>query len=226
MTISLQPRGQGEIVAVRLFATADPSDRLAEAIEMLRAHPLVDVVGVAPTGRETADAIRSENVDALVVSDHLSDVARLIRVSSGIRLNDSPAMVVAAEQISKPVMARSLASGFDGVVALHDGTDATATRLSQIVEGQHRLIDDPSLRTIPLAHGQLARTLTVQSDTDRQILDLVGTGLDDREIAALAELTIQEVRNRIEALLFANDLNSRTHLAIMRASHVVIPDFT
>jgi hypothetical protein len=33
------------------------------------------------------------------------------------------------------------------------------------------------------------------------------------------------VRNRVEALLFANDLRSRTHLAILRASHVVIPDF-
>jgi DNA-binding NarL/FixJ family response regulator len=216
---------QGEIVVVRLFATAGPSDRLAEAVESLRVHPLVDVVGIAPTGRETSDAIRNENVDALVVSDHLSDVARLIRVSTGIPLSDPPAMVVAAEQISKPLMARSLASGFDGVVALHEGSDATATRLSQIVEGQHRLIDDPSLGTISLAPGQLARALTVQDDTDRQILDLVGTGLDDREIAALAELTIQEVRNRVEALLFANDLRSRTHLAILRASHVVIPDF-
>jgi DNA-binding NarL/FixJ family response regulator len=57
-------------------------------------------------------------------------------------------------------------------------------------------------------------------------MDLVGAGLSDEAISGTLKISIQEVRNRIEGLLTSNGLSSRTHLAVARASHVVIPDFT
>ncbi len=84
--------------------------------EMLDKFQVPRLVGVGANGRETVDAIRSTSLDALLFGEEFADLARTIRLSAGIPLNSTPVMVLAADDISKPVIVRSLACGFDGVV--------------------------------------------------------------------------------------------------------------
>lgn len=58
----------------------------------------------------------------------------------------------------------------------------------------------------------------IEGEDDRHIADLVGIGLTDEEIARVIDRSLQHTRNRIEHLLFSNDLTHRTQLAVIRAS--------
>lgn len=210
---------------VKVFATTSPGMPCGDFVASLGTHPVIDVVGVGSDGRDAVDAIRSAEVDALLFGEEYSDLARTIRLSLGIPLNSSPAMVLAAEGVSKGVIVRSIACGFDGLVAITDPTVTAADRLVNIVNGQNLLVNEPLLGEINYTPGLLARTLVSDSPLNSEVLDLVGAGLDDGAIARLLGIGIQDVRNHIEGLLHANGLTSRTHLAVARASHVVIPDF-
>lgn len=209
---------------VKLFATSPPGDPLVDIVAALRSHSSIDVIGVGETGRETVEAIRAVSPDALVFADSLSDLARAIRISAGIPLQSSPTMVLAAERISRPLLVRSLAYGFDAVLPIDDTPEATASRIAEIVDGHHRLADETNLDSP--APGILSRILVTHDPIDREIADLVGSGLGDDEIARVTGRSIQDVRNRIEGIIDANNLSTRTHLAVMRAAQIVVPDLS
>lgn len=210
-------------MVVRLFATARTNDQLVSLARDLQSHPLVEVVGVGSTGQETVDILRNEPVDTFVFSESMADLARAIRLSVGLPLNSSPAWVVATDSMSGARLVTSLAYGFDSILPIVDDPDAAARRLVEIMDGQHRLSDEIPIGSF--APGLLARTLLADDPIDRQIADLVGAGLDDHEISRVIDRTIQDVRNRIESIIDANQLSTRTHLAIMRAAQIVVPDF-
>lgn len=210
-------------MVVRVFAAASAGDRLEALAKDLRSHPEVEVVGIGSTGNKTVEVLRTEPVDTCVFSETLADLARAIRLSTGIPLNGSPAMVVAADSISDARLVTSLAYGFDSILPVAAGPDAAARRLVEIANGQHRLSNEIPVDS--LAPGLLARRLVADDPIDRQIADLVGSGLDDGEISRVTGRSIQDVRNRIESIIDANSLSTRTHLAIMRAAQIVVPDF-
>lgn len=210
---------------VKVFAATKPGMPCGDFVDALHSHPEIDLVGVGANGRETVDAIRSTSLDALLFGEEFADLARTIRLSADIPLNSTPTMVLAADGISKPVIVRSLACGFDGVVSMSEQVSSTAKRLVNIVNGEHRLVDEPILGQINYTPGLLVRSLITSSSVDSEVMDLVGAGLDDVAIGETLGMSIQQVRNVIEGLLHMNNLASRTHLAVARASHVVIPDF-
>lgn len=211
-------------MAVRLFATASTGDDLSRLTAEFRSRPEVHVVGVGTTGRETVAALREEPIDALLFSPNLADIARVIRISGRIPMNSSPALVVAAESISHARRATSLAYGFDSILPTSVGAEVAANRLIEIVDGQHRLTNEtPVDRQTP---GLLARALVADDPVDREIADLVGSGLDDDDIARVTGRSIQDVRNRIEHIIDANRLSTRTHLALLRAAQINVPDFS
>jgi DNA-binding NarL/FixJ family response regulator len=211
---------------VSLFATTQRDGPCGSFTDALRSHPDIEVVGIGANGREVLEAIRSTSVDAVLFDEVYADLARTIRLSAEIPLNSSPTMVLAAENVTRPIIVKSIACGFDGVVSITDELRLAAKRLTDIVNGDERLVDEPLLAELQYTPGLLVRQLVSAGPIDREVMDLVGAGLNDEAISGTLKISIQEVRNRIEGLLTSNGLSSRTHLAVARASHVVIPDFT
>ena len=160
----------------------------------------------------------------MVFSEHLADLARVIRITGHLPFGGPTAVVMAADRTTDARRVTSLAYGFDSVLPITNDPDAAAKRLREIVDGQHRLVDETPVGS--LAPGLLARALVVDDPVDREIADLVGSGLGDDEIARVTGHSIQEVRNRIEGIIDANKVTTRTHLAVMRAAQIVVPDLT
>lgn len=209
---------------VKLFATTPPGDPLAKIVNTFQSHPNIEVVGTGDTGRDTVEALARHQIDAVIFSWSRADIARVIRMSGRVPENSSPALVVASESVSQPFRVTSLAYGFDSVLPIAHGPEAAATRLLEISAGHHRLTDEASIDS--LTPGLLARTLIADDPVDREIADLVGSGLGDDEIARVTGRSIQEIRNRLEAIIHANNLSTRTHLAVMRAAQIVVPDLS
>jgi DNA-binding NarL/FixJ family response regulator len=104
--------------------------------------------------------------------------------------------------------------------------ESAVERIASVVAGTSTLESEPALRDLGLSPGLLARELVFRDSNDRLVSDLVATGLTDDDIALAMGWTIQKVRNQIEHLLSANELNHRTQLAVIRASLLKVPDFS
>ena len=134
-------------------------------------------------------------------------------------------MVLAAPERSDPVIVRAALYGFDGIIALADDPADRLRRISAAIDGSESPADEPLVQRLGIPHGLLVREFVASGERDREVADLVGVGLDDRAIATTMSVPVQEVRNTIERLLSTNGLTSRTHLAVVRAGRVIVPDF-
>ena len=190
-------------------------------------HPLssaLALVGTTTSIGATLDAIRTNTVDALLFDYEWAHPMKSIRASLSAKA--FPPFIAVHEQASRAAMVHALACGFDGLVGTSDGSGAIINKIERIVDGTWSFESEPWLREIGLSRGLLARELELSEDYDEQLVDLVGTGLPDEDIALLMDWSIQRVRNRIENLLSNNQLSYRTQLAVIRAASLKVPDFS
>lgn len=181
------------------------------------------LAGTTSTGASTVDVLHSDGIDAVIFPFDWLDFIHTLRSSSSS--SGAARLIVAADGVSAPLLVRTLAYGFDGVVDMNLEPVHAIGQVARIVDGAWRLESDPAVRGLALTRGLLAKELTLSDADDRHIADLVGTGLPDDEIAAVMDWSIQAVRNRIESLLAANQLSYRTQLAVIRAASLKVPDF-
>ena len=182
------------------------------------------LVGTSATARDTLDAMRSQQVDAVLFPTAWADIMRTLRVSiDGV--GHSP-LILTTEQPSKTSLVRAFACGFNGTVFTSAGLTQAISRVSEIISGSWSLENEPVLRGLAITPGLLSRQVVFEDSHDEQIADLLGTGLLDHDIAILMDMTIQQVRNRIENLLTQNELSYRTQLAVVRAARLKVPDFS
>lgn len=201
---------------LHVFVVGADQETFSSFVSSLSTRDDFRVADVARNAIQTAEAMRSGAADALLFPDEWSDAVRSIK--SSVRDTTDIPLVVTAAPLSKPILARSLAYGFNGAVSPLDPIDVSIQRIQDIVSGSWHLEDEPSIRDLGLANGLFDRDLVIEEEDDRHIADLVGVGLTDEEIARVIDKPLQHTRNRIEHLLFSNDLTHRTQLAVIRAS--------
>lgn len=207
-------------------AWAGPSISSRRAfVDQLRNHESVDFVGEVHSGVDTADLMRRGLAAAVLTPVEWADVMRTIRFSVDLELTPVPRVVLEAPEIDAPLLVKAVSFGFDGAVASSHSTEMTIERLKDIVDGSHDISNEPALQDLDISHGLLSRELVFSDDVQRSICDLLSSGLTDEEISSVQGLSVQAVRNSIEATLHANSLSRRTPLAVMHASQVRIPDF-
>jgi len=208
---------------LRIVVGNGPGSVLDSTVEQLAVSPAVEIVGVATTGRESIDALRSSAVDVFMFPVDWFNLARMIR--SCIDGSAEPSYVVAAPAPSRVHVVRALQYGYDGVVSVDQHADAVSTHLAAVAAGDVSLYDHPSLASLDLEPGLLARELSYPTAVDADVADLIASGLTDADIAETLSLPLQTVRNRVEALLTSNELSHRTQLAILQIVSWKIPDF-
>lgn len=183
----------------------------------------ISLTGSSTSIGTTVDAIRSNDLDALLFSSEWAHPMKSVR--SALSQSSVPSFIAVHRHASRASIVHALACGFDGVVSVSDDPKSTIAKIEKIIDGTWTFESEPWLRELGLRRGILARELVLSDTNDEQLVDLVGTGLPDEDIAMLMDWTIQQVRNRIESLLTDNDLAYRTQLAVIRAASLKVPDF-
>ena len=207
----------------RLFIGESTGDLLGRR---LRSVAGLDIVGSAQTGREVSAAMKESAADIFAFPPDWLELGRSIRISLDVPERGSPAFVVAGESPGLSLVVKSHLYGMDGIVDTTQDQDAVVSRLNAVVDGSWHLSRDPAVTGLGLSHGLLSREPVIRNREDREIADLLGGGLTDDEIADLLGIPVQRVRNRIEHLIFENDLVYRTQLAVLVTSLVKVPDFS
>lgn len=189
----------------------------------LSGRPDLRILPVRTTGVEVVETLRSHPVDVVLLPMDWVDVARAIKKDVVPALKTTPSLVLIAQTPRLSTRARAFASGFDGIVDLADDIESIVAALHRITTSSSP--DEDVVRGLGIIPDLLTRELVLIHPDDAELLDLLAIGTTDEDIAHAMEWTIQQVRNRVGALLDANGLRYRTHLAVVRVSSARIPDF-
>ena len=209
---------------LRLHFAGPQGHPLESALSDWRGDHGAILSGTTSTAQATVDAMRTPDHDAVLFPLEWVDLMRTVKASTSDVMMTP--LIVASELPSKAGIVRAFACGFHGAVHFGSGYSSAAERIASIVDGSWTLDSEPILRELAVSRGLLAKELVTSDSDDGQLVDLLGTGLTDDEIARLMDWTVQRVRNRIERLLHDNALMYRTQLAVIRAASLKVPDFS
>lgn len=213
-------------LVLKLVVSHPAAGPLQSFLDIANGRDDLEVVGVARTGRETVEAIRTTGADALVFSDEWTELCRAIRVSLGLASGHGPAFIVGADEPNPALIVKSALYGFDGAVPARSRPELAIPQILEIANGAHSIAEEPVVRELGIQTGVLAKRVIITDRIDNEIADLVAAGLGDDDIAVITESSIQFVRNRIENLVHVNGLTHRTQLAVLKAASWEVPDFT
>jgi DNA-binding NarL/FixJ family response regulator len=133
--------------------------------------------------------------------------------------------VVATQSPTVPLFVKAHQFGFNNVLPLTTPEEKIVPSLQRTLSGEESIKDHPSVKALHLTPGALSHSISFEDINDQHIVELVGVGLSDHEIAEALNLSIQNVRNRVAHSIRINQLTNRTQLALLQNTNWQIPDF-
>lgn len=203
----------------------DRAEPLDSIIAVLENDDAVASINVATTGRQVIDTLHASPVDVSISSGTGLDFNRMLQRHIDPTVATALTRVVATKTPSVPLLVKAHQYGFNNVLPLNDKTDHIVPTLQRTLRGEESLVNHPSVKSLHLTPGVLTRNISLESHNDQHIVELIGVGLPDHEIAEALSISIQTVRNRVGSLIRINHLTNRTQLALLQYANWQIPDF-
>ncbi|MDN3357761.1 response regulator transcription factor [Actinomadura sp. DC4] len=195
---------------IRLLVVDDQAAIRDALAVMLDLDPDITVVGTAANGEEAVTAVEEHDPQVVLMDLHMP-VMGGVEATSRIRAARPglPVVVLTTFEDDESILA-ALHAGARGYLT----KDADRAKIVQAVRGAHagQAVLDPDVqaRLLTLATRtpalETAVPLTVR---EREILDLIGQGLRNNEIARRLYITEATVKTHINNLFAKADLHSR-----------------
>lgn len=194
----------------------------AEAVSSVLKNAAVNVVGITTTGRAALEALASTVPDILLLDLRLPDMCG---VGVGRRaLELQPAVkILALTAVDDPSAAgRALQEGFHGVLPTGASTARLIEALTAISAGQTIL---PQHVTTALGRkGQphereCALLVSRLTNRERQVLGLLATGANSKEIARHLKIAPNTVRTHVQRLLAKLGVNNRLKAVVLATTN-------
>lgn len=203
----------------------DRAEPLDSIIAVLENDDAVASINVATTGRQVIDTLHASPVDVSISSGTGLDFNRMLQRHIDPTVAAALTRVVATKTPSVPLLVKAHQYGFNNVLPLNDKTNHIVPTLQRTIRGEESLVNHPTVKSLHLTPGVLTRNISLESSNDQHIVELIGVGLPDHEIAEALSISIQTVRNRVASLIRINHLSNRTQLALLQYANWQIPDF-
>ena len=203
----------------------DRTEPLDSIIAVLENDDAVASINVATTGRQVIDTLHASPVDVSISSGTGLDFTRMLQRHIAPAIATSLTRVVATKTPTVPLLVKAHQFGFHNVLPLTDQTDHIVPTLQRTLRGEESLVNHPTVKSLHLTPGVLTRNISLENSNDQHIVELIGVGLPDHEIAEALSISIQTVRNRVGSLIRINHLSNRTQLALLQNTNWQIPDF-
>jgi len=204
------------MTSVRVFIVDDHEIVRRGITTILADQTDITIVGEAPTGRGAILRAPTVKPDVVIIGA-LDDIGSAVEVARELRNRHPPiaVLMLTTSDDDDAIMAAMLAGAAGVVAKTITATDLTAA-IRSIAAGR-TLLDARGIaallnrvRAAPPAPGPFDEL----TDTERQILDLIGEGFTNREIAGrmcVAEATVKNYASRIFGKL---GVTSRTQAAL------------
>jgi two-component system, NarL family, response regulator DevR len=203
---------------IRVFLLDDHEVVRRGVVELLTAEPDMEVVGEASTAVEALSRVPAVRPDVAVLDVRLPDgdgvtVCRELRST----LPDLRCLILTSFADDQALFDAIMAGAAGYVLKQIRGVDLVGA-IRTVASGQSLLDPRATARVLDRmrqAGSAQADPLSVLSEQERAVLDLIGEGLTNREIGERMFLAEKTVKNYVSHLLAKLGLQRRTQAAIL-----------
>lgn len=204
---------------IRVFVLDDHELVRRGLKELLDAEPDMEVVGEAATAESAVGRVPVLDVDVAVLDVRLPDgdgveVCREIRSAS-----PGTACLMLTGYGDDRALLAAIMAGAAGYAMKHaQGMDVVES-VRAVAEGRSALGPEAAQRVMALLREKAETTdpLAALTSQEKRVLDLIGEGLTNREIAERMFLSEKTVKNYVSALLTKLGMNRRSQAAALVA---------
>lgn len=132
------------------------------------------------------------------------------------RVGDGRRLIVFGSEPVRHIVARHLADGVHSLIAVDSTRQELLAALASLQEGP-AYVSPGVVRTLAAEHAA-SPTLAKLTHREREVLDLVATGLTNREIAGKLVVSPNTVRSHLQAISTKLGVSSRAKLAALGRS--------
>jgi len=204
---------------IRVFVLDDHEVVRRGVKELLDAEPDMEVVGEAATAESAVGRVPLLGVDVAVLDVRLPDgdgveVCREIRSASP----GTACLMLTGYGDDRAVLAAIMAGAAGYAMKHAHGMDVVES-VRAVAEGRSALGPEAAQRVMALLREKAETTdpLAALSSQEKRVLDLIGEGLTNREIAERMFLSEKTVKNYVSALLTKLGMKRRSQAAALVA---------
>jgi DNA-binding NarL/FixJ family response regulator len=204
---------------IRVFVLDDHEVVRRGVKELLDAEPDMEVVGEAATAESAVGRVPLLGVDVAVLDVRLPDgdgveVCREIRSASP----GTACLMLTGYGDDRAVLAAIMAGAAGYAMKHAQGMDVVES-VRAVAEGRSALGPEAAERVMALLREKAETTdpLAALSSQEKRVLDLIGEGLTNREIAERMFLSEKTVKNYVSALLTKLGMKRRSQAAALVA---------
>lgn len=209
---------------IRIFLLDDHEVVRRGIKDLLESESGLTVVGEASTAAEASEKIEGLEVDVAVLDARLPDGSG-IQVCRDIRArNDKIHVIILTSYDDDEAL-------FSAIMAGAAGYALKQIRGNDLIDAVRRVAQGQSLLDPAVTQRVLERIRTHNPDgplagltqQERRVLQLIGDGLTNREIAERMFLAEKTVKNYVSQLLAKLNMQRRTQIAVLAAKQRDIP---
>lgn len=207
-------------------AVVDDQQLVREGFALiLRAQPDIEVALQAEDGRQLVDAVRRDpRLDVALVDIRMPVLDGLAATHALAALPDAPAVVVVTTFDDDAYVFDAIAAGAKGFLLKRCSGRELIEAVRRVARGESILspavtgaVLDRVRRTGRASGdtGALPEVARLLTDRERDVLTLVGAGLNNSEIAARLHLSVSTVKTYVSAVMTKTGSRDRVQTAIL-----------
>jgi DNA-binding NarL/FixJ family response regulator len=207
-------------VSVRVLVVDDHPVFREGLAASLAAFPDLEVVGRAADGPEAVEMAAATEPDVVLMDLNLPSMSGVEATALTCELPDPPAVLVVTMVDDDDTVFAAMRAGACGYVLKGSTAEEIAAAVTTVASGgavfgagvAARLLAD----TAAVDRGRLGRTSVYTSLTDREadVLDLLGQGRSNQQIARDLGLSVKTVQNYVSRILDKLQVSDRTQAAL------------
>ena len=211
---------------IRILIVDDQSIVREGLSSLLQTYPDLEVVGEAENGKVAVERSLLLQPDVILL-DIRMPIMDGIAAIRGIREKAPEIKILVLTTFDDDeYVARSMALGAQGYLL----KDTPSTELAQSIRAVNRGYThmSPGLFTKAITYSQNLQQeertpveLTQLTNREKEVLQLIASGHNNKEIAAALYITERTVKNHVNSILRTLDLRDRTQAAILANKYIV-----
>lgn len=205
---------------MRVVIADDDAVVAASLRTVLDAQGDIEVAGCGKDGAEAVRLARELRPDVVLLDIQMPGTDGLTAAEAILAEPSPPRVVFLTTFSDDEYIVRALSLGAAGYLIKHD-VASVAPALRAVVAGRSVLEGEVLERAVALgaesaggARPDLASLFPQLTDREREVVELIAEGLDNREVAAAAYMGEGTVRNHISSILAKLGLRNRTQIAV------------
>jgi DNA-binding NarL/FixJ family response regulator len=212
---------ESETTPIRVFLLDDHEVVRRGIRELLESEGDIEVVGESGTAQEAIRRIPALRPDVAILDGRLPDGTGM-EVCREVRSVDPSiqALILTSYDDDEALFSAIMAGAAGYILKQVRGNDLVDT-VRRVAAGESMLDPSVTARVLERVRSGPPRDIELEALTEQEhkILDLIGEGLTNRQVAERMFLAEKTVKNYVSSLLAKLGLTSRTQAAIFATKH-------